>query len=378
MSTPIICSTGLLLASILAVSAVDHGDYDDPGHGTGDGPDDHSGGAMSQGNLLQAFLACATVHLVTLAVVVVIAQGPVREKLTYVLSRHARAFAAGTILTTATMVMLSQAYFLVQEELRNETEVIVAFAVPAVSGIFVLVLLDTFLTGAFGYAKYRQRRKLSRSWSSDLADRTAAASDTSKATAPSPGLKFNKSSAGGAEDSAIVATRVMIAVGVGDVLQMFANGAFIAVAFLTCSPSVGWGIVLGTLTYELSQEVADFVILTSVAQVRVLFAVLAQFISGAAIYAGCGVVVAFPLSPAFLGGLLAFGAGIYIYTSCVETVPSMLHTKDFREKAVAVLLFAVGALLIMTVILNNDHCSVGAGPGDDHHDHHADHEHRLL
>jgi zinc transporter ZupT len=62
--------------------------------------------------------------------------------------------------------------------------------------------------------------------------------------------------------------RVIAAITVDDLFHNFADGVFIGSAFLTCGSAFGWAVVFGTIARELSQELADFLLLTTICGLR--------------------------------------------------------------------------------------------------------------
>lgn len=200
-------------------------------------------------------------------------------------------------------------------------------------------------------------------------------------TYTAPGLESRSQTDGGAPDSdqpAKMTTeemhdeytarlRIILAVTVGDALHNLADGAFIGVAFLSCNPSLGWTVVLGTVVHEVSQELADFLVLTSAAGVSVVHAMVLNFLAGTSIYIGCAIVALADVSSTVLGVILVFGAGVYVYTACVEALPAIEHAPNVTYKASALVLYALGATAIGLVLINHQHC--GHEGGHEGHDH---------
>ncbi|KAJ1626397.1 Zinc/iron permease [Pavlovales sp. CCMP2436] len=150
--------------------------------------------------------------------------------------------------------------------------------------------------------------------------------------------------------------RVLTSVLLGDALHNFADGVFIGTAFLTCDPSVGWAVTVGTVAHEISQEIADFFLLTSVCGLRVPHALLANFLSGTTIFLGVVVVLATDVNEAGVGMILATGGGIYLYNATTECMPRVLRARNLKHKVVAFALFALGAITIGLVLLDHRHC----------------------
>ena len=80
--------------------------------------------------------------------------------------------------------------------------------------------------------------------------------------------------------------RTMCAVLLGDSFHNFADGAFIAAAFTTCSESFGWTVVVSSIAHEFGQEIADFFVLTGICKLKPLTALALNFLSGMTVILG--------------------------------------------------------------------------------------------
>jgi len=150
--------------------------------------------------------------------------------------------------------------------------------------------------------------------------------------------------------------RLTLATLVGDAMHNFADGTFIGTAFLSCSPAVGWAVVVGTVAHEIAQELADFLVLTQMCGLRTPVALIANFASGMLVFIGVIVVLAADLSSRSVGFILAFGAGIFIYNAAVECVPRLLRETVANVKAAGMALFVIGAVAIGVVLISHEHC----------------------
>jgi Predicted divalent heavy-metal cations transporter len=134
-----------------------------------------------------------------------------------------------------------------------------------------------------------------------------------------------------------------------------------------CNESMAWGIAVhvATILHKIPQELSDYLILTG-PQVgfSALTAVAINFAIGVSVIIGTIIVLAAEVSSSSTGLLLAFGGGIYVQIGCVECMPKMFNpVLSPARKAVCILFFITGAVLIGLVLLDHEHC------GGDGHDH---------
>ncbi|GMH87992.1 hypothetical protein TrVE_jg2379 [Triparma verrucosa] len=161
-------------------------------------------------------------------------------------------------------------------------------------------------------------------------------------------------------------TRVVAGVLIGDFIHNFTDGTFIAAAFLSCDSAFGWAVAASTIIHELAQEIADYILLTTVGGFTPFKALMLNFLSGTSIIMGCAVVAESDASTDALGYILCFGAGVYISTGATECMPRVFkYATSFKLRIISFLLFAVGATAIGLILLDHKHCEVG-GSHDGH------------
>ncbi|KAG8457639.1 hypothetical protein KFE25_002303 [Diacronema lutheri] len=176
------------------------------------------------------------------------------------------------------------------------------------------------------------------------------------AEAPKPAEPRTEAEEADALQQKVSVRRLLYATLIGDAMHNFADGAFIATAFKTCSTSVGWAVVIGTVAHELAQEVADFLLLARVCGIQPVKALALNFVSGTTIFLGAIVVLASDLDDNAVGIILAFGGGIYVYNAGVECLPRVVNEESPAVKATAMGLFVLGAVAIGLVLISHEHC----------------------
>lgn len=150
----------------------------------------------------------------------------------------------------------------------------------------------------------------------------------------------------------------------GDALHNFVDGIFIGNAFFLCTNGVAWTIVATTVYHELAQELADFCLLTHQCGFGFWEAVSWNFVSGFSTLIGALIILGSDLKEKGTGSLLAISAGVYLYVSLCECVPRIqAQKKGFRDLAIFVVWFVIGAVPIGLVLLNHGHCE---GHSDEH------------
>ena len=152
------------------------------------------------------------------------------------------------------------------------------------------------------------------------------------------------------------ARRMLFVILIGDAMHNFVDGIWIGTAFLFCSSSVGWTVIAGTIAHEVSSELSDFLLLTTVCGLRVWQALALNFLSGVTIFFGAIAVLAADLDASTAGMLLAAGGGLFIYNGAVECLPRVLATEVLAHKLQAFGLCAVGAVAIGLVLMDHEHC----------------------
>lgn len=153
--------------------------------------------------------------------------------------------------------------------------------------------------------------------------------------------------------------RVAAAVLIGDAFHNLTDGIFLAAAFQSCEPAFGWTIVASTVAHEVTQEIADFFILTTVCGFSPLKALACNFCSGSFIFIGVIIVIVGNISDLWTGYLLVYGGGIYLYvggTECFNRI--IINASSLKMKLICFSLFAISATALGLVLLDHKHCVV--------------------
>lgn len=149
---------------------------------------------------------------------------------------------------------------------------------------------------------------------------------------------------------------VALGILVGDFLHNFADGLFIGNAFALCDSSLGYTIVASTIYHELTQELADFWMLTRVCHLSVRQALALNFVSGFSVWLGVVLILQSNISPEGTGVLLALSAGVYLYLAAAECLDVHNAGNDRVQIACVVVGVILGAIPIGLVLLNHGHC----------------------
>jgi len=150
-----------------------------------------------------------------------------------------------------------------------------------------------------------------------------------------------------------LATKVLI----GDAIHNFFDGIFIGVAFLTCSNAAAVCVTLIAIYNEVSQEMADYFLLTKCAGISIPRALLLNFASGLAVVLGALSIISAELNELAIGVFLAFSAGVYLHISASQCLPRVYSVvKVSRDRYFSVLFFIAGALPIGLSLLKHGHC----------------------
>jgi zinc transporter ZupT len=168
--------------------------------------------------------------------------------------------------------------------------------------------------------------------------------------------------------------RVISAVLIGDFLHNLCDGFFVGAAFKGCGTSFGWSVAMGTISHELAQELADYVVLTGKnCKLHPVFALFLNFLSGTSVLLGAIIVLSMDISNGDIGLLLAFGGGTYLYIAFVECMPKLQGPEiSPLVRSIGIGLFMLGAIAIGLVLLDHEHCvppSVDGSAPDPHAGH---------
>lgn len=135
---------------------------------------------------------------------------------------------------------------------------------------------------------------------------------------------------------------------IGDGIHNLIDGMIIAASFLT-NVTVGLATTIAVLFHELPQEIGDFGVLIYGGFTRNK-ALIFNFIS--ALTAIFGVIISNYFSihvENFVGFLMAFAAGGFIYISASELIPEIQKEKEIKKSIIQFTLFILGIVLIWSL-----------------------------
>lgn len=157
---------------------------------------------------------------------------------------------------------------------------------------------------------------------------------------------------------------------IGDALHNITDGIAIATAFKTCGVGQGWFVTMGAVSHELSQELSDYILLTTKGGLKPWKALTLNFLSGlTAVIAGC-VTYSVETSAPAEGFLLAFSSGTYIWIAASESFPPLVEPKNCKDFILTITMFSLGWLAMGLVMISHEHCTPIDGS-----DPHAGHNH---
>ncbi len=138
---------------------------------------------------------------------------------------------------------------------------------------------------------------------------------------------------------------------------------------MLCDNTKAWVITSVTLYHEIAQEIADYFILTRIAGLKPVTALVLNFVSGFSVILGGITILAGNFGEMGIGVFMSIASGTYLYIAAVECLPRAISgaAKDAKTYLLLVLLFIVGVVPIGLTLLNHSHCE------EEGHDNHADH-----
>ena len=143
----------------------------------------------------------------------------------------------------------------------------------------------------------------------------------------------------------------------GDFFHNFCDGIFIGAAFLLCDRTLAWTVTASTIFHELAQELADFFLLTNQVGFSTIMALVLNFASGTSVLLGVVIILANDIDDPTIGVLLCISAGVYFYLAFTEIAPLVnRHAKTPELRAMAFVMWVLGAIPIGLVLLNHEHC----------------------
>jgi len=134
----------------------------------------------------------------------------------------------------------------------------------------------------------------------------------------------------------------------GDGIHNFLDGMVIAASFFL-DFTVGLAATTAVVFHELPQEIGDFGVLVygGFSKKRALFF---NFLSALTAIVGALLSNFFSVNISnFVGSLVAFAAGGFIYLGASELIPEMQREKDFKKSVAQFILFIFGLTLIWSL-----------------------------
>lgn len=217
----------------------------------------------------------------------------------------ARMFAAGALMSTAFCLILPEALHLIEERNSDIEEsevagywaamVLLGFLTPIMVDIVNEVATEKIISLCSDDASIHNNTTSASERKVELVDFSKDGGDIVQPTAVSEEGKnelqkeceevnIQNNSARNLANNEV--SRVLSGVIVGDFMHNFCDGIFIGAAFKSCSVSVGWTIASATVFHELSQEIADYIALTTSAGFKPFFALTINFLSGVSVLIG--------------------------------------------------------------------------------------------
>ena len=252
-------------------------------------------------------------------------------------------FAAGALTAAAFFLIIPESVLTFKGRSSSESSAFAKFGVSLLSGVFTGALIHWVTDHEHGLGKHLCNGK-----------QVAANTDTADDVEAAKALKGEVEEQKEAGKVKPVAWSIFI----GDTLHNFVDGIAVAVAFKSCSAATGWVVLLGTVSHEIPQELADYLVLTLEGGIKPCYALLFNFFSGtAAIFSGL-IASSVDFGQETTAGLLGFSGGIYLWISLGELLPKIKAT-SCKSFLVVVITFLVGATAVGLVLHEHSHCSAG-------------------
>lgn len=148
---------------------------------------------------------------------------------------------------------------------------------------------------------------------------------------------------------------------IGDFFHAFTDGVVLAVAFKSCSSSLGWAVMFGILLHEVPHRVGDFFIFLKAGMV-IAQALVVNLVASLASFLGVVILLAAgEVSDHALGFMLAFGTGALLFIAMSELLPPMLEVRERRGAFIHFVCFSLGCVLIGLSKLQDVHCDAATG-----------------
>jgi zinc transporter ZupT len=151
--------------------------------------------------------------------------------------------------------------------------------------------------------------------------------------------------------------QLAISLSIGDAFHNFADGIMIGTAFLLCSQSIAVTVTATTVLHELSQELSDFILLTTQCGLTIPKALLINFLSGSSVILGVIVILSTYVSNEAIGVILAMSSGVYLFVTLTECAPRITASlSDNRRRFLSIIFWIIGTIPIGLILLNHKHC----------------------
>ena len=305
-------------------------------------------------------LGCLAVWVVTLSGLILVVHSTIWENV----KAYGLMFASGTLVSTALCLVLFEATHLISTGYSEESAAAGSWAAMVMIGFLtspIIRVVMQLLMPEYELAPTEESSAVAVAASDNVEG------DVELSQGDEFEQKVNQVVEKSKDDDAEFS--ILFSMVLGDFFHNFADGIFIGAAF-QCDEKFAWKMVGITVAHELPQELGDFSILTGRLGYSIPMALLYNVLTGLSVMLGGIVVCAQNLDDKDVGMLLAYGAGNYLY---VATVHLFEESKDMRSMILRLFWFCVGCVAIGLVLLDHEHCSVGAsteGGGGGGHQHH--------
>ena len=290
---------------------------------------------------------CSLIGVLTLA--------PLIKKLVLDNTRLLQGFSAGAILACAFFLLLFEGNHMMYK-VGDESEQSAVYGVSIISGILtgfiVKILTDRFVGGSHSHGADVKPADV------EMAKTTGNASKGS-----TKGVDIDDDLTNVSLFDFSRSTPIAWSVFWGDMFHNISDGIVIGSAFLYCSKSFGWTLTGATVAHEVTQELADWFILTGPGRLTKMQAVMLNVVSSLSAIVGAMIIAGIEdeANSTLVGIFLNYGGGVYLYISLVEIAPLMFASGEDTKYILKQLFgFCVGVMALGLVLLNHEHCSIAA------------------
>jgi len=281
----------------------------------------------------------------------------------------ANSFAAGCMMATGLYLMIPEAHLMIAAGAESESQAMAKFGSAVLCGYFLGAMIHWISELAFGASHSHVGNSAvapKEDYIADDAEAPPAPAADGTVVVPVQAVQTEPAAAGKKKWSPVVWSVLF-----GDFFHNFVDGIAIGVAFSGCSADAGWIVTMSAASHEVSQELADYLVLTQNGM-SPCTALIFNLLSGVSCILGGVMAVYIDMAGDTQGGLLAFGAGTYFWIANTECFPKLteepVSTKDLGALAAKALPFLLGALVIGLVLIKHEHCAA-AGGAHEGHDH---------